>query len=350
MISPGPIFASALNWTMVGGGGALFVLWAAWAAWAWRQGRRLPAAALLASLLALAPALPLEHQLKPYLAYLPAAAGVLAIATLAPGGLSLRPAILLAAGMLVVIGSFTGMRARLGNRNEMGLPADPVVRATSLSWQATTMIESLRWSATQAPPHRLVLLQMPVSTEAAERADKLGERFVSETELHRALGGSLGPNLAGRGRLRATWANSLLAAPDDALVLCESGAGFRIWGPTPNALLYAALTDVAFGHFERARRHLVRAAALNDETVAFLYDEGQMIVPIQMVLEQKEAFVDWTVGRLRDGLSAREVGGLQDMFFNLLSKATGRPVAALTAGSRVLPRGADAPADTTGIR
>lgn len=348
LVSPGPIFVSELSWPMIGGGGGLFVLWAAWAAWSWRRGRRLPAAALLACLLVLAPALPLRQQIKPYLAYLAAAAGALTLGAAMPRGLTLRPAILIALSLLVAIGSFTGMRVRMANRNELGFPADPVVRATALSWQTTAMLGDLRWPRGEAPPHPVVMLQVPVDAAAVGRADELGERFVGETELQQALGGSLGPNLVGGGRLQATWANGLTAVPAGALVLCEAGDGFRFWGSTPNALLYAALTDVGLGHFERARRHMVRAAALGDETIPFVYDPGQMIVPLALVLQQKEAFVDWTVTGLGVGMTAHEVGGLQDMFFNLLSMATGRPLSALTEGSRSLKSARTTGPDTTG--
>ena len=347
MVSPGPIFASDLSWPMIGGGGGLFVLWGIWAAWSWRRGRRLPAAALLACLLVLAPALPLKQQIKPYLAYLATAAGALTLGAAMPRGLTLRPAILVALALMVMIGSFTGMRARMANRNEMGLPADPVVRATALSWQMAAMLDELRWPRGEAPPHPVVLLQVPVDAAARARAAELGDRFVGESEMRQALGGPLGPNLMGAGRLQVTWVSGLTAVPTGAVVLCEAGDGFRFWGPTPNALLYAALTDIGLGHFERARRHMVRAAALGDETIAFAYDPGQMIVPLALVLQQKEAFVDWTVTGLGLGMTAHEVGGLQDMFFNLLSNATGRPVSALAEGSRSLTPGRAARADTT---
>ncbi len=346
MVSPGPIFASHLTWPMVGGGGALFMLWASWAIMSWRRGRRLPAATLLACLLILAPALPLTQQLKPYLAYLAAAPAALALASLVPRDLHLRPAVLAAAAVLVIVGSFTGMRARIGNRNALGLPADPVVRATALSWQTTRLLEGLTWQPDDALPHQVVLLQLPVKDDALERAENLGERFVSETEMQQALGGSLGPNLVGAGRLHVVWANALQAVPARALVLCEAGDGFKVWGPTPNALLYLALTDVGLGHFEQARRSMVRAGALEGKEVSFLYDPGQMAVPPELVLRRKEAFIDWTVARLDHGSSGFEVGGLQDMFLNLLSKATGLSRAALTEGSRTLGQGAAA--DTTG--
>jgi len=344
MVSPGPVFASALTRPMAVGGGLLFVLWGAWAARGWRGGSRLPAAALAAALLALAPALPLAHHLKPYLAYGAAAAGALALGRLMPRNLALRPAVLAAAALLAAIGSFTGMRARMGARNEFGLPADPVVRATALSWQTTHMLQDLQFpGGDDALPHDVVLLQVPVEAEAVQRADELGEPFVGRSELHEALGGALGPNLVAGGRLRVTWANALVTAPAEALVLCEAGDGFRIWGTTPNALLYAAMSDVGLGHFPRARRHLVRAAALGGENITFLYDPGQMIVPVAMVLRQKEAFIDWTVRGLGDGLTAHEVGGLQDLYFNLLSRMTGQPVAALAAGSRPLGAGHHGP-------
>ena len=64
-----------------------------------------------------------------------------------------------------------------------------------------------------------------------------------------------------------------------------------------------------------------------------------------MVVEKKEEFVDWTVGLLNQGASPHEVGGLQDMFFNLLSSCTGRSVSDLTTGSHLIS-GENAESDT----
>jgi hypothetical protein len=75
----------------------------------------------------------------------------------------------------------------------------------------------------------------------------------------------------------------------------------------------------------------------------FIYDEGQMIIPFKMVMDNKERFVDWTVQQLGQGASLHEIGGVQDMFYNLLSSCTGRSVGDLTAGSTILT-GPDAPA------
>jgi len=344
LMTPGPILASHINGAMGAAGGAVFALWTLVGILTWRRGGRLPAIALVAALLALAPTLLLKAQIKPYMALLAAAAGALTLGSLLPARLALRPAILMAAALVTVIWSFAGMRMRLGNRNEMGFPADPVVRATALSWQVATLLDGLRWPDDDPAPRDVVLYQQQVTGEAVRRAEALGERMVTETELVAAVGGSMGPNLMMSREARIAWATGLITAPENALVLCEDGTGFKMWGKTGNALLYAALSDIGLGHFPRARRHLVRAAALNDDTVSFLYDEGQMVVPMAMVLERKEAFVDWTVSLLSDGATLHEVGGLQDLFYNLLTSASGRSREDLTAGSRVLrqrPAGAD---------
>ena len=346
LISPGPIFASRISWPMSGAGAALFILWGVWAAWSWRRGDRTPAALLLAAVLALGPALPLRQQIRPYLALLPAAALALAVGHLVPRRWTPRTVVVVLLAVVAATWSFGGMRVRLDNRNEMGFPADPIVRATSLSWQATRLMRHLPWPAGTTDERTLVLLQIPVAPGAARAAEEAGEGQVDATELHLTLGGDRGPRFAAGEGIEVRWANALYGAPADALVLCEFGEGFRIWGPTPNAVLYAALTDVGLGEYQRARRHLIRGAALADETISFVWDEGQMVLPLAMVLERKESFVDWTVGLLAQGHSAQEVGGLQDLFFNLLSVATDRDVDELTAGSRLV--GESAAADTAG--
>ncbi len=336
MISPGPVFASNITIPMAGAGGALFVLWISWATGAWRGGRRLPAAALAGALITLAPALPLMHHIKPYMAYAAVAGAALAVGSLVPRNLGLRPAVLAAAAVLVTLGSFAGMRARMTNRDDTGMPADPVVRATALSWQTTRMLADLPRFGPDGGIRQVLLLQVPVGPEAVRQAAELGEDFTFHTEVREAVGGAWGPRLATADSLSVRWVNGLFGAPAGAVVLVEAGDGFNMWGTTANALLYAAATDIALGHFERARRHMLRAAALGDESIAFMYDPGQMIVPVGLVLRQKEAFVDWTVANLNDGMTAHEVGGLQDLYFNLLSRITGRPVAELTEGSRPL--------------
>jgi hypothetical protein len=160
--------------------------------------------------------------------------------------------------------------------------------------------------------------------------------------MYRALDGTTGPRLLLGPKVLVNWANGLTTASSKAVVLCETGTGFRMWGQTANAVLYAALTDVGLGHFERARAHLVRAARLGDDRIMFIFDDGQMVIPLQMVLQRKETFIDWTVGLLAKGVPPMEVAGLQDMFYNLLSSATGHSVEELMAGSTMLRPSADA--------
>jgi hypothetical protein len=182
----------------------------------------------------------------------------------------------------------------------------------------------------------LTLLQPVVEARAAREAERLGERWVDPSLIHHVLQGTLGPRLVLGEDVTVAWANGLITNPPDALVLAESGTGFRPWGRTWNALLYAALTDAGLGHYPRVWDNLVRAGELSDETVMFVFDEGQMVVPLSLALENKEEFVDWTLQRL--GVDARPavVGGVQEMFFNLLSSASGIPVAQLTVGSELI--------------
>lgn len=337
LLSPAPLPASRLTWAMGACGAAFFLLWGLWALLAARSGRRLPAAGLWAALLVLGPALPLRTQINPYLAYLAVAPLALTLAGMLPA----RPAprLPLAGGLLLAaaVWSFAGMRVHLDARNELGMPADPVVRATSLSWQAARTVRALAESSRPGEPDSaaaVVVFQVPVSASDAEAAERFGPRWVRRSETYLALGGEAGLTLVAGEPVQ--WVNALTEAPPRAQVAAETAAGLKVWGPLPNALLYAALTDVGLGHYERARRHLLRAGSLQGATMNFAYDEDQMIVPVQMALRNLQPFVDWTVAQLQQGRSRMEVGGLQTMFFSLLSTASGKSVQELTAGSSVL--------------
>jgi hypothetical protein len=135
------------------------------------------------------------------------------------------------------------------------------------------------------------------------------------------------------------WQNGPVTAPDSALVLVEIGAGLHPWGRTGQAAIYAALADVGLGNFERARAHLARATLLGGRAVGFASDERLLPIPRALVMQQRSAFIDWTVGLLPQGVSRTEVGGLQDMYFNLLYACAGRSLDELTRGSRVLAPG-----------
>ena len=86
----------------------------------------------------------------------------------------------------------------------------------------------------------------------------------------------------------------------------------------------------------RADGALIRAGELNDDTVMFVYDEGQMVIPLSMTMNNKEAFVDWTLQKLGHEARPQLVGGVQEMFFNLLSSCSGVPFEELTRGSRMI--------------
>ena len=336
LMSPGPILASQLLWPKLVPGGMLFLVWAIVGVIHWRRGRKLVLLSLVAALLSLGPVFLLKDHYVPYLAYLAGACGSLALVSLLPTRWSPRYPVLVVLTIAATVWGFTGMRMRLANRNEMGLVADPVIRATSLSWQACRTLKELSRPRGEIRPKYLTIFQQPVSASSADKAKRFGERWVDPSDLYNALHGTVGPNLVLGSDITVAWASGLTTNPPDALVVSETATGLRVWGQTWNALLYAALTDIGLGHFDRARRHLVKAAALNEETVMFIYDEGQMIIPFTMVMDNKERFVDWTVRLLDHGGSPHEVGGIQDMFFNLLSSCTGRSVGDLTTGSHLI--------------
>ncbi|MCB1184242.1 hypothetical protein KDM41_12475, partial [bacterium] len=255
-------------------------------------------------------------------------------------------------GIAAAAYGFFGMESRLNARDTAGLITDPDARATAYSWQGCRTIETLRDQPALAglpvrSLRRLVLLQTPADATEAEAAARLGERWTHPSEVYDALGGPVGPRLLLGPGAEVAWTNGLTTVSSEAFVLCETGTGFRVWGMTPNALLYAALTDVARRQFPRARQHLKRAADLNDENILFVSDDGQLVAPLADAVANLPDFLDWTVGLLDQGVSRLEVGGLQDLFIQLLSRATGRRPADLTAGSHLVgpprepaPRGA----------
>ncbi|MBK8167041.1 MAG: hypothetical protein IPK64_13960 [bacterium] len=340
---PGPVVDARANTTALASGALLLAAWLAWGVVAWRRGRRLALTALAASLLALAPLLPLRHHLAPYMAYLAVAGWALTLASLVPGRLP-RPRAAIAA--VLVASTAWGLFATntvIKRRNELGLPADDLVRATSLSWEAREVLGTVAGLADGPPVRQVVLLQVPAGPGALERARQFGERWAGRSDLHEALGGDFGLALMLPAGVHGRWANGLVTAPDSAVVLVETGTGLLPWGRTGQAAMYAALTDIGLGHFERGRDHLVRAAQLGGPSLAFACDAGLMPIPLELALQQREAFTDWTVGLLAEGASRHEVGGLQDLYFNLLCACTGRSLDELTRGSHLLLRG-DPPA------
>jgi len=347
LVSPGPFLATNISAIMASAGGLLFVVWAGWGIVRWRQESPLTLTTLASALLVMAPAVLLTKPLTPFLIYLAAAPFGLALAdifsqfkTARLDRLGQRPLLGFMA-LVAVAWGFFGMEARLGKRDDLGLVADPLARITALSWQGCHTIQTLQnhpnlKSAPDGGLTHLTLMQPLVGADVSDMAMTLGERWARHSDMYKALGGTLGPRLMLTPQTRVSWVNGLTTASSSSVVLCETATGFRLWGRLENAVLYAALTDIGLGHYERARGHLIRAADLSGEQIMFIYDEGQMVIPLQMVLDHRKTFTDWTLSLLDRGVPRLEVGGLQDLFFNLLSNSTGHSREELTAGSRLI--------------
>jgi hypothetical protein len=280
-IAPRPDLARGLA------GAAVWLVWLAGAILAWRRGRRLPAATLLAALLSLGPVLPLASHLHPYYLYLPSAAGALALARLLPGRWKLRPAPGLALVAVATLVALSACELRLKLRDPRGQPADAMVLRTAISYRASRQLEALATSP--HPPSEVLLLQIPPAALSGMAA-RLGEGWVTGSVLHTALGGSLGPRLLLGKRLEVRWVNGLQEAPAGALVLAEDGPLLRPWGAVPQALLYLSLTEVARGLFDRAEHHLARAARLGGPNLPIVYDPDNLPVPASQVQQQAAAF------------------------------------------------------------
>ncbi len=77
------------------------------------------------------------------------------------------------------------------------------------------------------------------------------------------------------------------------------------------------------GLFDRARRHLVRAGALSGRTVAFYYDPDAMVVSLDRVRANHDAFLDYLESGARGGPPRRDIEAAQQLFRDLFDAATG---------------------------
>jgi len=327
LLQPGPVFSPSPTTAMAAAGGALWLVWLLWGVVMWRRGLRVPAVACLGALITLGPLLPLTRHLGPDLAYPVEPFGCLALASLLrrrwPLGNLLVGALVLAS----VAWGFLGMRGRLSLRDADGMPSDPVVRRTAVSWQFAQQLPKLPLNE-----HGLVLVQPPLSAETAAMAMDLGEDWVLGSALYHSLDGVQGPRLLLGPDVPVQWANGLRLTPTGALVIFDAGGEAKPWGFTDQALLYMALTDVGLGHYDRARLHLLRAGILAGDTLTLLFDPGLLPVPLDRVLANKQAFIDHLYTGLSEDRTAYEVGGVQTNFFRLLSACTGIDEETLRAG------------------
>ena len=324
LILPGPVFHAPPTVLMAVAGGLLWVAWAVWSRLQWRRGRLVPAFALLGALLMLAPILWLQRHLSPDLAFPVEPFGCLALASLLPTRWRARPYLVATLVIAAAAAGALGMLGRLHLRDADGLHADPLVRRTAVSWQVCNQLRQFPIDA-----GGLVILQPPLLPESAALAAKLGEQWVVGSPIFHALGGTLGPRLVLGSDRPVVWANGLRLTPADAFVVLDAGSTLKPWGPTNQALLNQVLTDVGLGHFERARRHLLRGSLLAGETLTLVYDPDILPVTLEQVLANKDAFIDHLAAGQRQGRSKLEITGLQQNFYRLLSACTGRDIESL---------------------
>lgn len=287
LLSPGPFFADRFTLLVGLGGLALWVLWSIWAQRAWRAGERAPAATLLGALTVLAPALLLAADQRPHLAYAAAAPLTIGLAGAVLGRrVRIRSAAAVLLTALAISVSWGFMEARTSARDADGLPSDLLVRRTSVSFQA---IQQLGF----VPYGKAPVLTLYQPTGLLTRAERVfAERGQpAPTLLHRSLGGTLGPTLAGPQELDVRWAVDLDKVNLDGMVLADVGALPLYWGPTTQAYLYAAMTDLGLGRLEEAARHLHTGLRRSETTIPFAFNEGQLPVTLEQVKTHAEDFI-----------------------------------------------------------
>ena len=306
--TPGPVFTSQFTWTIAGLGSLLFVSWGLWSGWCWRRGRPLALTTFAAALLSLGPSLVLVQQTHPYLAYVAAAALSIALADLFPRRW-LRQTWLLS--MIILLATAVGlgnMTLRLEAVREDGQPSDPIVRSAILARRLAPIIQAQVSPDQNAPPLKLVLLQPPLLPDDIQQATRLGDRHVTPTTRHAALGGIFGACLLAGPGSEVVWTNSLLRVPPAARVLCETSQGFTPWGNTWEALLYATILDLTMGNFTHAGDELARAMELSNNLDLFIYDAERLQIPQTRMMQGAVAFQDWLSGQgAADLLSPDEV-------------------------------------------
>jgi len=321
LLLPGPSYPPSPALALALLGGLLWLVWAGWGLHQWRRGRHVPLFSLLGAVTMLAPLLPLVRHLAPDLAYPVEPFGALALACLWPRRWRPQPVIIGGMLVLAMAWGFLGMRGRLSLREDSGQLADPLVRRTAVSADASRHLRQLPLGR-----RPLVLLQPPLNRQAAVLGDQLGEHWVTGSILYLSLGGTLGPRLLLADQSgddpTVQWANSLRRTPQEALVLTDAGERFLPWGDTRQALLYLTLTDLGLGHFERARRHLLRASLLAGEVLSIAYHPDLLPVAPDQVLANLPAFHAY-LDRAPDIVGVERTG-LQANILQLVSVCTNR--------------------------
>jgi len=288
---PTPVhyFTAQMTWPKAILGLLFLAAWGAGGIWSWRRGRRLALVTWCCALASLAPALPLVHQARPYLAYVAAACGALAIASLLPARSRPQIAVMLVIALTAIGWSQATMRGRIGRLDVDGRPADPIVRAMQLSREsAQELTEAIAVAGLRDEP--LVIYQAHLSTprDAADGAQ--GDQSAAKSPRHGALSGSMGASLVCGNGSAVEWTGSLLEIPDNAVVICERAKGFQPWGTTHEALRYAAALFVVAGRYDDAVAHLARAAEIAGGRPLVFPAENRIGLPANALAMLQEKF------------------------------------------------------------
>lgn len=324
LVSFQPVFSGSITLPFLVLGWSLFAVWGLCAGLALRRQHSMAAAGLLWTVLALGPALLLVKQAHPYLAYLAAPGLYLTLGQALPAKLNpprwSGPLLLLAG-----IGwGLWGTNFRIENTHVSGLPADPVVRASRVSRAtARTLIAAKKAGIT---PAGIFIYQPPISASAVKEADRLGPDHVLPSPRYSAWEGDRGPRLLLGGDVTFGWRNSLLTVPPTAKILCETPSGFVDWGECRNALNYAVIVDVCLGHFDRARRYMLRANSLNPGLSGFQFQRELSPYSLEYFLSKAPGYIEW-LDRLKDEgmVSEPGAGTLKEIFDLFLQSASGLP-------------------------
>ncbi len=291
LLTQGPVFTGQVTWTLAHIGLGFWGAWAVVATVAWRRGHRLPAVTLLAALLSLAPVLVLKNQVRPYMGYLLMASFSLLVGCLLPKRWWPGRWTMGVLGPAAVVLGLWGMTERIGNRDDAGRVADPVVRAMGISKRS---FEYLKEHFPRQDPQgdgMLVVYQPALRARDIEQARRLGSSHVHPTGPYTALDGTSGLLLLAGRRNGAVWVNSLLDVSAGAFVFCEVKSGFAAWGHGHDALVYALLLDIVAGNDQRAQAELRRAMSLDPDLENFHFDERILGVPGPVLRERLSAFL-----------------------------------------------------------
>jgi hypothetical protein len=280
MLSPGIPYTIKLGLVELIAGLSLWLLWGIYSFKTWRSGDSVPAFLLISSLASIAPALALKTHHYPYMAFLAAIPFYILVAQLVASRFSFSVRNSVVISVVVLLLGFGLMEARISLRTNDGLPADPTVRNSSMSYAALKTIRTFKNDP-------IVILQPKLSIEGDS------SRLLRPTPLYSALGGqTIVPMLALEG-INLSWETNLSNLSKDVIVLVDAGPLLKYWGKMPQPLIYLALSDIAMGKYGEARFALRTAMIGSDTSMPFMYDESQLIFPPSEVEKNCEEFLSF---------------------------------------------------------